>query len=169
MGVLGLAVAAALLLLVPRQPFTAPVEKTSKVNTTQGRRGFALLLTIGALDTATRMGYLLFLPFLVHSRGGSEAMVGLGLALLFIGGALGKAACGWLGQRLGVVWSVVVTEAATALLIAATLFFPLVPMLAVLPLLGIVLNGTSPVLYGSVPDLAPHRDIGRGLTSSHGS
>jgi hypothetical protein len=42
-------------------------------------------------------------------------------------------------------------------------------MLLVLPLLGIVLNGTSPVLYGSVPDLAPHRDIGRGLTSSHGS
>lgn len=36
-------------------------------------------------------------------------------------------------------------------------------MLSVLPLLGIVLNGTSSVLYGTVPDLAPKGDIGRGF------
>jgi FSR family fosmidomycin resistance protein-like MFS transporter len=108
-----------------------------------GDAGFGLLFIIGALDTATRMGYLLFLPFLLHARGGTEAVLGLGLALLFTGGALGKAACGWLGQRLGVVWSVITTEAATTLLMMATLILPLVPMLAVLPVLGIVLNGTS--------------------------
>jgi MFS family permease len=90
-------------------------------------------------------------------------VVGLGLALLFSGGALGKAACGWLGQHLGVVWSVIATEAATALLMAATLILPLAPMLAVLPLLGIVLNGTSSVLYGTVPELAPRGDIGQGF------
>jgi FSR family fosmidomycin resistance protein-like MFS transporter len=158
----GLAVAVALLALVPRQPFIAPVEHKSTANK-QGGSGFGLLLTIGALDTATRMGYLLFLPFLLHTRGGTEAVVGLGLALLFIGGALGKAACGWLGQHLGVVWSVIATEAATALLMMATLMLPLVPTLAVLPLLGIVLNGTSSVLYGTVPDLAPKGDVGRGF------
>jgi MFS transporter, FSR family, fosmidomycin resistance protein len=161
-AIVGLAVAVALLVLVPRQPFIAPVEDKSTA-TRRGGSGFGLLLTIGALDTATRMGYLLFLPFLLHTRGGSEAVVGLGLALLFIGGALGKAACGWLGQHLGVVWSVIITEAATALLMIATLMLPLAPMLAVLPLLGIVLNGTSSVLYGTVPDLAPKGDIGRGF------
>jgi MFS family permease len=109
------------------------------------------------------MGYLLFLPFLLHTRGGSEPVIGLGLALLFLGGALGKAACGWLGQHLGVVWSVIATEVATALLIAATLILPLVPMLAVLPFLGIVLNGTSSVLYRTVPDLSPKGDIARGF------
>ncbi len=162
MAFVGLAVAVALLALVPRQPFIAPVEDKSTAKG-RGGSGFGLLLTIGALDTATRMGYLLFLPFLLHTRGGTEALVGLGLALLFIGGALGKAACGWLGQHLGVVWSVIVTEAATALLMTATLMLPLAPMLAVLPLLGIVLNGTSSVLYGTVPDLAPKGDIGRGF------
>ena len=60
-----------------------------------------MLLSIGVLDTATRMGYLLFLPFLIRARGGSSATVGLGLALLFLGGALGKASSGWLGQRRG--------------------------------------------------------------------
>ena len=162
MAFVGLAVTVALLALVPRQPFVAPVEEKSGAKG-RGGRGFKLLLTIGALDTATRMGYLLFLPFLLHTRGGSEALVGLGLALLFIGGALGKATCGWLGQHLGVVWSVIITEAATALLMTATLMLPLAPMLAVLPLLGIVLNGTSSVLYGTVPALAPKGDIGRGF------
>jgi FSR family fosmidomycin resistance protein-like MFS transporter len=162
MAGVGLAAAAALLALVPRQPFVAPAKEKLTTQVRTGR-GFGLLMTIGALDTSTRMGYLLFLPFLLQSRGGSVALVGLGLALLFMGGALGKAACGWLGEHLGVVPSVIVTEAATALIIAATLILPLVPMLVVLPILGIVLNGTSSVLYGSVPELAPKGDIGRGF------
>jgi len=118
-------------------------------------------MTIGAFDTATRMGYLLFLPFLIHARGGGSPLVGLGLALLFVGGAFGKATCNWLGERLGVIGCVVTTELATALLIVATLFLPLAPMLVVLPLLGIALNGTSSVLYGTVPELAPKGDTGR--------
>lgn len=125
------------------------------------RRGFALLTVIGGLDTATRMGYLLFLPFLIHGRGGSSATIGVALALLFVGGALGKATCTWLSERLGVIGSVVATEAATALFIGLTLFTPLGATLVVLPLLGIVLNGTSSVLYGTVPELAPGGDTGR--------
>jgi MFS transporter, FSR family, fosmidomycin resistance protein len=162
MALVGLGVAVALFAVVPRQPFVAAVEDEPTTRR-RGGRGFGLLLTIGALDTATRMGYLLFLPFLLHTRGATVAVVGLGLALLFIGGALGKAACGWLGQRLGVVGSVIATEVATALLITATLILPLAPLLVVLPLLGIVLNGTSSVLYGTVPDLAPKGNIGRGF------
>lgn len=162
MALVGLAVAAGLFALLPGGAVARPVE--SRVSTGGARgSGFGLLLAVGALDTATRMGYLLFLPFLLHTRGGTDAVVGLGLALLFIGGALGKATCGWLGQRLGVVWSVVATEAATALLMTATLLLGLVPTLVVLPLLGIVLNGTSSVLYGTVPELAPKGDIGRGF------
>jgi MFS family permease len=162
MAVVGLAVAVALWVVVPRQPSVAPAEDKFTARR-HGDRGFGLLLAIGTLDTATRMGFLLLLPFLLHSRGASEAVIGLGLALLFIGGALGKATCGWLGQHLGVVWSVIATEVATALLISSTLMLPLAALLAVLPLLGIFLNGTSSILYGTVPDLAPKGDIGRGF------
>lgn len=35
------------------------------------------------------------------------------------------------------------------------LALPLVPAMALLPLLGVLLNGTSSVLYGTVPELAP--------------
>jgi len=83
------------------------------------------------------------------------------LALLFVGGAFGKASCGWLGQRIGVVWSVIATEVATAALIGATCFTPMTVMFVLLPLLGVVLNGTSSILYGTVPELAPHGDTGK--------
>ncbi|WP_045835108.1 MFS transporter [Hyphomicrobium sp. 99] len=160
MAVVGLAVASALLMLLPQQPST-PHLKQEKEGKGQDGRGFGLLLTIGAFDTATRMGYLLFLPFLLHAKGGEEATVGIGLALLFAGGALGKACCGWLGQHLGVVWSVIITEAMTALLMIASLSLPLTPTLIVLPLLGIFLNGTSSVLYGTVPELSKKGEVGR--------
>jgi len=153
-----LAAAGALFAVIPRQSAAAAEEKTA---TGGDGRGFGLLLTIGAFDTATRMGYLLFLPFLLRAKGGHEATIGIGLAVLFAGGALGKASCGWLGQRLGVVWSVIATEAATALLMVATLALPLTPMLILLPLLGVVLNGTSSVLYGTVPELARKGAVGR--------
>jgi MFS family permease len=156
-SLLGFITGFSLLALIPRRPFIAAVEsKPSEHGAT--RRGFGLLFSIGVLDTATRMGYLLFLPFLIQGRGGSSATVGLGVALVFVGGAFGKAACGWLGQHLGVVGSVIVTELATAALIAVTLFTPLTPLLIALPLLGVMLNGTSSVLYGTVPELAPRGD-----------
>ena len=98
------------------------------------------------------MGYLLFLPFLLHAKGGNEATLGVGLALIFAGGALGKACCGRLRQHRGVVRCVIATEAATALGRVSTLMLPLEPALVLLPFLGIVLNGTSSVLYGTVPN-----------------
>jgi MFS transporter, FSR family, fosmidomycin resistance protein len=160
MALLGFAVALCLQMLAPQ---TRPIDSRQEKLAARGptHSGFSLLMTIGALDTATRMGYLLFLPFLIHVRGGTSPIVGIALALVFVGGALGKATCSWLGEHLGVIGSVVATESATALLIAASLFLPLVPMLVVLPLLGIVLNGTSSVLYGTVPEMAPGGDAGR--------
>jgi MFS transporter, FSR family, fosmidomycin resistance protein len=163
-ALLGLAVAFILTFLLPATPLRKPGRDVAPAKAAAGaqiRSGFGLLMTIGAFDTATRMGYLLFLPFLIHARGGASATVGLALALLFMGGALGKASCSWLGQHFGVIGSVIVTETATALLIIATLFSPLAVMLVLLPLLGVVLNGTSSVLYATVPELAPGGDAGR--------
>jgi MFS transporter, FSR family, fosmidomycin resistance protein len=123
--------------------------------------GFSLLLAIGVLDSAARMAFLLFLPFLLQAKGASLTTVGLALSLVFIGGALGKAACGWLGARLGLLATVITTEVGTAAAILAVLALPLAPSLALLPLLGVMLNGTSSVLYGTVPELVPARRIER--------
>jgi len=152
----GLMVAAAIAALMP----VLPAEDLEPGQTTRTRvegegagGGFGLLLAIGMLDTAARMGLLTFLPFLLRDKGASLSTVGLGLALVFMGGAAGKAACGWLGARLGLLRTVLLTEGGTAALILAVLALPLLPALAVLPLLGTMLNGTSSVLYGTVPEL----------------
>lgn len=160
MGLLGILVASSLLVLLPTDTRVTSIHHEME-RKRESRGGFGVLLSIGVLDTATRMGYLLFLPFLIHARGGSSATVGLGLALVFVGGAFGKATCGWLGQRVGVVWSVVATETATAAFIVVTCFTPITAMLVFLPFLGMVLNGTSSVLYGTVPELAPNGNTGR--------
>ena len=160
MGLLGILVASSLLVLLPTDTRVTSIHHEME-RKRESRGGFGVLLSIGVLDTATRMGYLMFLPFLIHARGGSSATVGLGLALVFVGGALGKASCGWLGQRVGVVSSVVATEIATAAFIVATCFTPITAMLVFLPFLGMVLNGTSSVLYGTVPELAPTGNTGR--------
>jgi FSR family fosmidomycin resistance protein-like MFS transporter len=121
-------------------------------------RGFPLLLSIGIIDSATRMGFLTFLPFLLRMKGAELPMVGVALTLIFAGGAVGKLVCGFLGARLGVVRAVFVTEGLTAAGILALLPLPLMPGLAILPLIGVALNGTSSVLYGTVPELiAPER------------
>jgi MFS transporter, FSR family, fosmidomycin resistance protein len=123
-----------------------------------GRGGFSWLLAIGILDSAVRMGFLTFLPFLLRDKGASLPTSGLALALVFIGGAAGKFSCGWLGDRVGTIRTVLITEGGTAALILAVLAFPLAPAMMVLPLLGVMLNGTSSVLYGTVPELtSPNR------------
>jgi len=158
MAVLGVALVIALLALAPNTRVVRHAPTRAKAG--RGRGGFGILTTIGALDTATRMGYLLFLPFLIHARGGDSPTVGLALALLFLGGAFGKFTFSWLGERVGVTRCVALAETVTALLIIGTLFTPLIPTLILLPLLGIVLNGTSSVLYGTVPELSDG-DTGR--------
>jgi MFS family permease len=116
-------------------------------------RGFQALSLIQVIDSSTRTGLLTFLPFLLIAKGSSVRAVGFALMLIFAGGAVGKFACGVLAERLGVIRTVIVTETATGVGILLLLALPLTAALALLPVLGIALNGTSSVLYGTVADL----------------
>ncbi|MBI1962403.1 MAG: MFS transporter [Candidatus Rokubacteria bacterium] len=116
-------------------------------------RGFQALAAIGMIDNSTRTGLLTFLPFVLIAKGSTVAGVGTALALLFAGGAIGKFVCGLLAERAGVIRTVVLTEAATAIGIVAIVAAPLPVALAILLPIGIALNGTSSVLYATVADL----------------
>ena len=153
---MGFLVAACVGLLMPRAGRgTAHKAAASAGYAGKGRGGFYWLLSIGILDSAVRMGFLTFLPFLLRDKGASLPTSGLALALVFIGGAAGKFTCGWLGERVGTIRTVLLTEGGTAALILAVLALPLAPAMVLLPLLGVMLNGTSSVLYGTVPELTP--------------
>ena len=116
-------------------------------------RGFQALSAIGMIDNSTRSGLLTFLPFVLVAKGLSVAGVGGALALVFAGGAMGKFVCGVVAERVGIIRTVVLTEAATSVAIVAILAAPLpVAMLLLVPL-GVALNGTSSLLYATVADL----------------
>ncbi|RTL50741.1 MAG: MFS transporter [Bradyrhizobiaceae bacterium] len=150
-SLVGFAVAAIVAIFMPPigRPVAEPPAKTG-----QGRGGFGLLFSIGVLDTGVRMGLLTFLPFLLRDKGAELPTIGLALALVFVGGAAGKIICGPLGARFGVVATTIATEGATALAILSLLVLPLTASMVMLPVLGAMLNGTSSVLYGTVPELA---------------
>jgi len=79
--------------------------------------------------------------------------MGPALAAASAGGATGKFFCGLLCERVGIIRTVVVTEAAAGLGILLLLVLPLKPALLLLPVVGIALKSTSSVLYGTVPEL----------------
>lgn len=157
LAAMGLAGAVAIFILVAKRSTQhdagIPSGERSRGSGARVGGGFALLFWIGVIDTATRMGFLTFLPFLLTAKGASISTVGIALTLVFAGGAAGKLACGYLGARLGVLRTVYLTEGLTAAGIVALLPLSLEAALAILPLIGIALNGTSSVLYGTVPEL----------------
>jgi MFS transporter, FSR family, fosmidomycin resistance protein len=169
LGVVGVVAGAAIFVWMPRahgpaaRPDAANMQPKLQSEQAHVRRGagcfaFPLLVAIGMLDSGTRMGFLLFLPFVLTAKSASLPTLGLALTLVFAGGAAGKLVCAWLGARIGTIATVWLTESLTALLILALLILPLEAALLLLPVVGIALNGTSSVLYGSVPNLvAPER------------
>jgi len=117
--------------------------------------GFVSLSSIAVIDSATRMGFLTLLPFLLISKGATVTQVGFALGLTFAGGAAGKFVCGFIAARFGVIKTTLITEIATTILMGLTLPLSLDVVMLMLPLVGIALNGTSSGLYGTVPELVP--------------
>ena len=166
LGVFGVISAAAILIALTRlRAGSRPKPQTASEKTISpsgwgilNRRGFAAISAINLLDTGVTFGFLTFLPFLLIEKGAGVEMLGLAVALVFGGGAAGKFLCGLLAERLGIVRTMVLTEIATGAGIIILLFMPLLGALALLPLVGVAMNGTSSVLYATVADfITPER------------
>ena len=157
LGALGAVAALAIFIAMPRfddSKVSSRKEDRARAATgTAKPSAFPLLLSVGVIDSATRMAFLTFLPFVLTAKGASIQVIGLALTLVFVGGAMGKLVCAFIGARIGAVATVWLTETVTALGIVSLLPLSLEPALILLPIVGIALNGTSSVLYGSVPDL----------------
>jgi FSR family fosmidomycin resistance protein-like MFS transporter len=169
LGIVGIVMAAVIYVVAPRTERGAVVHAKADTATPQDRKrpafAFPVLLTIGIVDSATRMGFLLFLPFVLRNKGANEQTIGLALTLVFAGGAAGKLACTFIGARIGAIGTVWLTEGFTAAGILALFPLPLEGALLLLPLIGVALNGTSSVLYGSVPELVAPQWRTRALSS----
>jgi FSR family fosmidomycin resistance protein-like MFS transporter len=89
---IGIVVAVLVLLMAPRTTLsTASPEPARVANAVSDARpvstsyGFRLLFAISLIDSAARMGFLTFLPFLLEAKGAAIGQIGLGLTLVFAG------------------------------------------------------------------------------------
>jgi MFS family permease len=118
------------------------------------RFGFRILVLFGIADSIVRGGFFVCLPFLLMEKGAAVTTAGFALTLVFIGGAAGKLACGWVANWLGNLVTVAICQTLTAAGIMVVLLLPLQLTLIILPFVGVVLNGVTTVIYGSVPNYA---------------
>jgi MFS family permease len=162
LALLGLIAAPVIFFALKDIPAVVPVLSKAEHSSPKGQRqsfksianpAFLSLSSIGLIDSATRTGLLTFLPFILQEKGGNISTIGLVLSLIFAGGAAGKFVCGVLATRVGILLTVCITEILTAVCIGCMIIFSLNNSLFLAPVLGVFLNGTSSVLYGSVPEL----------------
>ena len=125
------------------------------------RQGFTVLCLIEILDSSTRTGFLTFIAFVLIAKGMPDGWAVLSVPLILVGGMAGKLACGFLAERFGVVRMIVITEVATGCGILATLALPGAVSFLLLPLIGVVLNGTSSVLYATIGDFVDKDRLAR--------
>jgi MFS transporter, FSR family, fosmidomycin resistance protein len=157
-GLLGIVTAIAIFLFVPHTHgatvTTGQIKPAAKAAGwgIRDKQGFTALLLIDVLDSSTRTGFLTLVAFLLIARGLPEGWAAMSVPLVLIGGMAGKLACGLLAERFGVARMVIITEMATGCGILATLALPTLGAFLLLPLVGVVLNGTSSVLYGTIGD-----------------
>jgi len=127
----------------------------------KNKPAFTALCLIEIIDSSTRTGFLTFIAFVLLAKGLPEGWAVLSVPLILVGGMAGKLACGFLAERLGVIRMIVITEIATGAGILATLLLPGATSFLLLPLIGIVLNGTSSVLYATIGDFVEQDRLAR--------
>jgi MFS family permease len=164
LGLVGILLAVPIFLLTPSLPperSAAPspaAGPAAEAESARSRLPFRILIALGLADSVVRGALFVLLPFLLIAKGAAVTTAGVALTLIFVGGAVGKLACAWVARAIGTVATIVVAQALTAAGAFAVLFLPLFAALALLPLLGIALNGVTTVIYGSVPaHVAPER------------
>jgi MFS family permease len=165
LGLVGIAAAAFIFLATPRLPperasaaTTAVEQAAPAASRARPSMGYRILVALGVIDSLVRGAFFVLLPFLQIGKGAAVVTAGLALTLLFVGGAAGKLACGWIARWIGMITTIILARALTAVGMLALLWLPLYGSLVLLPLLGIALNGATTVIYGSVPAfVAPER------------
>ena len=117
------------------------------------RQGFSALLAVVFFDSAVQAGALTFIAFVMLAKGLPLSVATLAAVILLIGGMCGKAACGFLAERIGVRTAFSIAQLLTAVGITAIAVAPSILAYVLLPFVGVVLQGSTTITYGLVDDM----------------
>jgi MFS transporter, FSR family, fosmidomycin resistance protein len=161
LGLAGIVAAILIAILTPKvasEPRSTPgdvaLDQRGEGDSAHRRFGFRILVLFGVADSVVRGAFFVSLPFLLIGKGAAITTAGFALTLVFIGGAAGKLACGWIGNWLGNLATIAICQTLAAAGIVVVLLLPLQLTLITLPFVGVVLNGVTTVIYGAVPSYA---------------
>ncbi len=125
--------------------------------------GFTGLSIAVFFDTAIQSGFLTFLAFFITAKEVPLGLATLAVTLTLVGGMLGKAACGFLAQRIGTRGAFTLVQFLTAGGIIAVLIADKTMAFVLLPVLGVFLQGSTSVTYSVVSELVHVERVSRGF------
>ncbi len=168
-GILALFVSAVLWLVFQRLRLKSAESIKARNRTTKAgwgitdRSGFRWLAAIVFVDIAVQDGFLVFVAFLMIEKNVPASLAAFAVVATLAGGVIGKYACGHLSAGLGVVRSLFLVEVFTAVGIVGVILLPPIAAFILLPLVGIVLQGSSTITYGSVSEFVDEARQSRGF------
>jgi FSR family fosmidomycin resistance protein-like MFS transporter len=144
-------------------------EKTMATSTPKGWgikniRRFSALGLMVFLDSTVQSIFLTFIAFILLEKGVSTATASGAVVLALAGGMVGKFVCGFMAARLGDRKGFVLIQILTVIGVAALVILPARPLLILLPLIGLVIQGSSTITYGSVADFIEQGRQSRGYS-----
>ena len=128
------------------------------------RLGFTNLAAIVFLGSLVQDGFLVFITFVMIEKQVSTGLVAFAVAATLSGGICGKYAGGLLAARIGVIRSIVLFELLTAIGILLVFYAQGNISFFLLPLVGVFLQGSSSITYGTVINLVHTKQQSRGFS-----
>ena len=113
---------------------------------------FLSLSFIVFLDSIVQAAFLTFIAFVLVEKGASASHAAGGVVLTLIGGTAGKFTGGLFAARVGDRYSFFIIQCMTILGLLGVLFLPLQAIFVLLPVVGVFVQGSSTVCYGTVAD-----------------
>ena len=118
---------------------------------THGLR-FTTLALMVFLDSIVQAVFLTFLAFIMQAKGAGQGTAGAAVVLALAGGMVGKFACGFLAAHLGDRSTFILVQVLTVLGLGLITILSVEQALVFLPLLGLVVQGSTTVSYGAVAE-----------------
>jgi MFS transporter, FSR family, fosmidomycin resistance protein len=113
---------------------------------------FSALALMVFLDSVVQAVFLTFIAFIMQAKGASQGTAGAAVVLALAGGMVGKFACGFLAAHLGDRATFIVVQLLTVVGLGLLTMLSAEDSLVFLPLLGLVVQGSTTVSYGAVAE-----------------
>lgn len=133
------------------------------------RTGFSALLVVTSLDNLVQAAAATFVAFLMLEKGVPLSIAVFAAPVTLVGGMLGKAVCGFLADRIGPRAAYTLVQILTAVGFVGVVLAPGVAAFAVMPFLGVFLQGSSSITYSMVNDFVHPERVSRGFALMYGS